>query len=158
MPGPAGRSCFSRYPRRRLGTTICPVRSLFASRCFRVAVLLWTAGFFVVFMPAHRRGVIALPGAVQTADRGDEGAPTAYCPLCSLLPRGSERPPADAPVGCAICLLKAGLDLPPTAIKPPAFTALLDYLIHAAPPAAPPLLTARVLRRGRAPPQHHAAA
>jgi len=116
-----------------------------------VAVLLWAVGFFAVVMPAHRRGLIALPGAIQTTGiQGETPAP--YCPLCSLLPGSTERPPADSPVGCAICLLKAGLDLPPTVIAPPAFTALLDYWILATAPTTPPLLTTCRLHQGRAPP------
>ena len=100
------------------------------STAFRLAALLWVVGFFVVFMPAHRRGIVQLPGAEHVVlGEGESARP--YCPLCVMVTGGmseEDRPPADAPVNCAVCFLKAGLDLPPAVIEAPRFVAELDYL------------------------------
>lgn len=130
------------------------MRELFNARWFRVAALLWVVGFFVVFVPAHRRGIVQLPGHDATLTTADQ-ATRPYCPLCVLTPRSlseEDRPPADAPVNCAICFLKASIDLPPTAILAPAFVAELDFLIHRYDAEESPLLAPQRSLHGRAPP------
>ncbi len=113
------------------------MRVLLDSSILRIAALVWLTGFFVVFVPAHRRGVVALPGQAM-AQAGE--AP--YCPLCTVPPPASGgrgdaastppapwAPPADAPVNCGVCHLRANLDQPPAVIVPPTFVAELAFLL-----------------------------
>jgi len=138
---------------------ILPVRTLFTHSAFRLAVLLWTIGFFAVFMPAHQRGIITLPAAIQTTSAA-ENTPDASCPKC-ITQADSEKDsqatpstpvPIEAPAGCAICLLKVGLDLPSEPVTLPCLVALLDYLIQVQEPQTPPLVVTYAPRHGRAPP------
>lgn len=130
------------------------MRDLFHCRWFRVAALLWVVGFFVVFVPAHRRGVVRLPGHDATLAAADQpGRP--YCPLCVMVPSGvseQDRPPADAPVNCAVCFLKANLDLPPVVLLAPRFVAEIDYLLGRFEAVESPLLVQQYTQHGRAPP------
>jgi len=130
------------------------MRALLSSQALRVVALLWVAGFTGVFMPAHRRGIVQLPG--HNATVAIDGQPAvAFCPLCMSVPRDTateDRPPADAPVNCAVCLLKVGLDLPPAVILAPAFVAEIDYLIARFDTVEAPLVATQSPIRGRAPP------
>ncbi|MBB6431638.1 hypothetical protein [Algisphaera agarilytica] len=120
-----------------------------------MTALLWVVGFFVVFMPAHRRGIVALPNAplAQMADPADSSkSDKPFCPLCTI---SQDTPaPADAPVSCAICHLKANLDTPPTLIVPPVFVDELDYALFELRELE--LVSAASQHRilGRAPPTH----
>lgn len=130
------------------------MRRVLGSTTLRLTALLWVVGFFVVFVPAHNRGIVKLPGHDATMAAAD-GQARPFCPLCMLIPRDTpdgDRPPADAPVNCAICFLKAGLDLPPTVIEAPRFVVELDYLMGHFEVAEPPLLISQVTLYGRAPP------
>lgn len=111
--------------------------ALFASRWLRAALLVWAGVFFCLVVPLHHRGLIALPGA-ETAP-SETQAP--YCPLCTVwnADDGPARPPADAPVGCALCHLKSNLELPVAWCPPPDLVAELDFLL-------PPGTAQRVLR------------
>lgn len=60
--------------------------------------------------------------------------------------------PGDAKVNCAICHLKAGLDVPPPVILPPRFVAELEFLIPAATAPGSFPLTPQLLLRSRGPP------
>jgi len=133
------------------------VRDVFSSRWFRITVLLWVVGFFVVFVPAHRRGIVTLStGQVALAsgvsDQKVSSKP--YCPLCMPWSSadGSKPAPADAPAGCAICHLKANLDLPPTIALAPALVAELEFLIRCLDLLELSLLSSQHGLRGRAPP------
>lgn len=131
------------------------VRNLFASRWFRVTALLWVVGFFVVFVPAHRRGIVTLAACQTVSVDGEAQAPAKkpYCPLCTTwTSAGGDSAPADAPVNCAICHLKANLDLPPAIILAPAFVAELEFLIQHYDAVESPLLAPQRSLHGRAPP------
>ncbi|MEM7625442.1 MAG: hypothetical protein AAF333_07435 [Planctomycetota bacterium] len=128
------------------------MRDLYASQWFRITALLWVVGFFVVFMPAHRRGVVTLPGA-DHAVAGEDGEPVAAaCPLCTTAAADGEPLPADAPVNCVVCHLKAGLDVPPNIILAPAFIDELDFLLADITPHPSPLFASQTTLHGRAPP------
>ena len=118
-------------------------------RLLRIGLLAWTAFFFVLFVPLHCRGVVALPGASSAADGN---AP--YCPLCTLFGTdgSGERPPADAPAGCAVCHLKSNLELPAAWAPPPALAADLDFLLPPAAPARAAAAPTPRTRRDRGPP------
>jgi hypothetical protein len=126
------------------------MRRLIASPSLRVAALCWVVGFFVVFIPAHRRGMVTLPGHAAVAEGPDQAAP--YCPLCVVSTQDGQPIPADAPVSCAICHLKAGLDVPAAVVLAPRFLAELTFLIERPEPAAAPARDHGPMRRGRAPP------
>ena len=118
-----------------------------ASRLLRVAALLWVVGFFAVYVPAHRRG------AVTHSPSGAASA-AAYCPLCVLAPAAdrSDLPP-EAPAGCcAVCHLKANLDLPAVALLAPEFVDELEFLVAETRPTLAPLLARQHRLQGRAPP------
>ncbi len=140
------------------------MRGFFASRTLSVAALLWVVGFFCVFMPAHRRGMIALPGgasvavavnsATNAANQADVSTTSTeanqpFCPLC--MPADNENGP-DAPVNCAICHLKVNFSLPPVMVLPPVFVEQLDYLIARFEQGASPFVVSQSTLRGRAPP------
>ncbi|MEO1237640.1 MAG: hypothetical protein AAFX76_12705 [Planctomycetota bacterium] len=120
----------------------------------RFAALLWVLLFFVVIMPGHRRGVIAMTShgteSAAVSQESAEGA-KAFCPLCSWGSSG-ESTPADSPANCAICFLKAGLTTPPPVVTPPAFVAELDYLLLVFSEADAAVLAVPQRIRGRAPP------
>lgn len=118
------------------------------SRLFRTALLLWVAAFFCLVVPLHHRGLVALPGAETTA-----GDAAAYCPLCSRWDADNGTPPpADAPIGCAICHLKSNLELPASWTPPPALVADLEFLLPAPAVHARVTLAAPARLRGRGPP------
>ncbi|MEM9914297.1 MAG: hypothetical protein AAF911_04995 [Planctomycetota bacterium] len=137
------------------------MREVFASRWFRVTVLLWVVGFFVVFVPAHRRGMVALPTGQATLAKAQDASdlavsPKPYCPLCTLRPSASSdgSTPADAPTGCAICHLKANLLTPPAVILPPVFVDELEFALYEL--RGVEVVSASPQHRilGRAPPTH----
>lgn len=128
------------------------MRELYASRWFRVAALLWVVGFFVVFMPAHRRGIVTLPGSGHTVANAEGEQVPAACPLCMTMTPDGEPLPADASVNCAVCHLKAGLDIPPTVILAPAFVDEIDYLLSEFIVSEAPLSDSQTTLHGRAPP------
>ncbi|MEM1027492.1 MAG: hypothetical protein AAGJ38_05360 [Planctomycetota bacterium] len=137
------------------------MREVFASRWFRVTVLLWVVAFFVVFVPAHRRGMVALPTGQATLataqDTSDLAAsPKPYCPLCTLRPSASSdgSTPADAPTGCAICHLKANLHTPPAVILPPVFVDELDFALYESRGVEVDSASPQHRILGRAPPNH----
>ena len=106
------------------------MRTISRSSVTRWVLLLWVGLFFVVVMPGHRRGLIALPGhqpaSLASAAAGPDFSPAPYCPLCTLLPKDAKQP-VDAPVSCALCFLKANLEAPPAISLPPRFFDTLDY-------------------------------
>ncbi|MEM9418554.1 MAG: hypothetical protein AAGA25_05785 [Planctomycetota bacterium] len=109
----------------------------------------------MVFMPAHRRGIVALPSAQlsQLADHaGSNTSDKPFCPLCTISDDSSA--PADAPVSCAICHLKSNLNTPPVLLVPPVFVDELDYALFELRELE--LVSASSQHRilGRAPPTH----
>lgn len=138
--------------------------ALIRSNTLRLVVLLWFAGWLLLVMPGHKRGIVTLPGAgaeqVKAQACCDPQAPTccepaAPDPAADCCGSGSDgRPPkpVDPAKHCAICFLKAHLtDPPPLVLYTPYLGALdeLEFLVEhtlAQPKAAPER------SRGRAPP------
>ncbi len=111
----------------------------------------------MVFVPAHRRGIVTLAACQSqtVAANKDSQAPVnkPFCPLCTPWSSANgDSAPADAPVNCAICHLKANLDLPPAIILAPAFVADLEFLIQRYDAVESPLLAPQRSLHGRAPP------
>jgi len=126
------------------------VSRLLAHPLLRTALLLWVGLFFTLVVPLHHRGLVALPGTMAVAA---DGSTAPYCPLCSLWDAdGGTPPPADAPVGCAICHLTSNLELPPAWTPPPALVAELEFLLPAPAVRARVTLAAPARLRGRGPP------
>jgi hypothetical protein len=123
------------------------------SRTLRLAALFWVVGFLVVFVPAHQRGIVSR-GVDRSVALPSAGAQTQkpYCPLC-VVSRDGEPAPADAPVNCAVCHLKAGLDLPAAVVLPPHFFAALDFLIGRFSAGDAPTIAGQITLHGRAPPR-----
>jgi len=120
-----------------------------------MALTLWVGVFFVLVVPLHHRGLITLPGAQTTGETGADGQSVArapYCPLCSLWDANNGPPPADAPVGCAICHLKSNLELPGHWTPPETLVAALDYLLPPADQVRVVAVRHPVRLGGRAPP------
>lgn len=117
----------------------------------RVTILCWVVAFFVVIVPGHRRGVIELPGHQTDSD---SAVYAGFCPLCVMIPVGNsgDPPPADAPVNCAICFLKANLDTPPQVVLPPVFFEQMDYLLNSPVSVTVISVAPQFWIRGRAPP------
>ena len=128
------------------------MRAVYASRWFRLAALLWVIGFFVVFIPAHRRGVVTLPGNEYTTANAATQQVSAACPLCTTMKSEGQPLPADAPVNCSVCHLKAGLDLPTAIVLAPSFVEELDFLLGDSVASDAPLFASQITLHGRAPP------
>jgi len=138
------------------------MHKLFRSNLFRVAILLWFAGWLVVVMPGHTRGVVKLPGAaLAEAALCCEPTPDASCcdpaPTCCGDVSGGAPKPGDAPIDdpakhCAICFLKATLTDPPPVTWYTPFLGELDELAYCVESSIADPVAAPAQLRGRAPP------
>lgn len=141
------------------------MRELFRSNLFRVAILLWFAGWLVVVMPGHTRGVVKLPGAAlaEAASCCEPAPAEASCcaaeratTCCGDVSGGAPKP-GDAPIDdpakhCAICFLKATLTEPPPVTCCTPFLGELDELAYCVESSIADAVAAPAQLRGRAPP------
>ena len=88
-----------------------------------------------------------LPGAAESSSTA-----AAYCPLCVTKTGKGPRPPADAPVSCAVCHLKSNLETPPALSLPPHFFDVLAYALPSADAYVAVPAMAAIEHAGRAPP------
>lgn len=132
---------------------------LLRSNPLRLAVLLWFAGWLVVVMPGHTRGIVKLPGSDAPAPRSACCDPEPNCcdpdpSCCDPAPGdGDDAPtPVDPAKHCAICFLKANLtDPPPVTLYTP-FLGELDELAYLVESSDRDALATPQRVRGRAPP------
>jgi len=132
------------------------MRSLLRSNPVRFAVLLWFAGWMVLVMPGHTRGIVTLPDADRAAQADESGAASCCEPKPSCCEPGDADDcpdrPSDPARHCAICFLKAKMtDPPPVTLYTP-YLGELDELAFQVDDSLADDQTAPKQLRGRAPP------
>lgn len=147
------------------------MRTLLRSNPLRLAVLLWFAGWLLLVMPGHKRGIVTLPGAEAAQPSCCEPKPPSCCdtaaastsPDCDTdRAAGSDCDtdnstdtdprPTDPAKHCAICFLKAHLtDPPPLTLYTP-YLGELDELAYLTESSISQGQAAPHQLRGRAPP------
>lgn len=138
------------------------MRLLYSSNPVRLAVLVWFAGWLLVVMPGHKRGIVQLPdaqAAMQAAQQSQEEQascckpkPPSCCDSETEADTNCEQGPLDPAKHCAICFLKAHLtDAPPAILYTP-YLGELDELAYLAEPSIANEMAAPTQLRGRAPP------
>ena len=105
------------------------MQAIFRSNTLRYAVLLWFAGWLLLVMPGHKRGIVTLPGAeiqqAATASSCCEPAP----PCCQTGEDDcGQQGPIDPAKHCAICFLKSHLTDPPALVLYTPYLGQLDEL------------------------------
>jgi len=131
----------------------CPryMRAIIRSNPLRIAVLVWFAGWLVLVMPGHKRGIVEVPG-------GDAQEVASSCcepqPSCCDAADGSQTTPrpTDPAKHCAICFLKAHLTNPPPVTLYTPYLGELDELAFAIESSIADAQAAPSRVRGRAPP------
>lgn len=119
------------------------------------AALVFTVGWFGLFIPGHPRGIVTLP-TTQAQQASTVGQP--QCPMCVQRdPDAAEdEQTADMPQSpdgsCAVCHIKMGLNLPPAQVAFHLETWLLDELSPLPYLAQHKLAERHFNRLGRAPP------
>lgn len=139
------------------------MRALIRSNLLRVVVLVWFAGWLLMVMPGHKRGIVTLPGSEAAAQQASCCEPTPDCcqptapapdASCCTLDAGTDPSrPIDPAKHCAICFLKAHLTDPPPVTFYTPFLGELDELDYEVEPSLTASLAAPERSRGRAPPR-----
>ena len=124
------------------------MRNLIRSNSLRLIVLFWFAGWLLLVMPGHKRGIVTLPGGeveVVAANRG------ASC--CEVASDNDQTPaPIDPAKHCAICFLKSHLTDPPAVTLYTPYLGELDELTYLLESSILDQLASPYGVRGRAPP------
>lgn len=132
------------------------MRSVVGSNSLRIAILVWFAGWLVLVMPGHKRGMVTLPDAAVADDSASCCEPK---PSCCDPDDPADQPgdrPSDPAKHCAICFLKAHLtDPPPVTLYSP-FLGELDELAFLVEQSIADTQAALSRLRGRAPPTRSA--
>ena len=98
------------------------MQAIFRSNTLRLTVLLWFAGWLLLVMPGHKRGIVTLPGAeIEQAAADSCCEPKPACCEADADDCGQQGP-IDPAKHCAICFLKSHLT------DPPALTLYTPYL------------------------------
>jgi len=126
------------------------MRVILRSNLLRLAVLAWFAGWLLLVMPGHTRGIVELPGAdSELADACCEPRPS----CCDAAEDDCEPPkPSDPAKHCAICYLKSHLTDPPPLVFYTPYLGELDELTYLLQDSVFSELAAPERMRGRAPP------
>ena len=127
------------------------MRRLIASNPLRLAVLIWFAGWLVLVMPGHKRGIVQMPGGQSEQAAASCCEPQPSCCTPAESPQSPPRP-TDPAKHCAICFLKAHLTNPPPVTLYTPFLGELDELAFQVAASVADAQAAPKRVRGRAPP------
>ena len=128
------------------------MHALFRSNTLRLLVLLWFAGWLLLVMPGHKRGIVTLPGAeIEQASSDSCCEPKPSCREPGADDCETPRP-IDPAKHCAICFFKSHLTDPPAFVLYTPFLGQLDELAFLVESSILDDLAALDRPRGRAPP------
>lgn len=128
------------------------MHAIFRSNLLRLTVLLWFAGWLLLVLPGHKRGIVTLPGAeTEQAVAGACCEPVPSC--CDTAEHDCPTPgPIDPAKHCAICFLKSHLTDPPALTLYTPYLGQLDELSFLTESSVLDEIATLDRPRGRAPP------
>ena len=129
------------------------MRKLMRSNPVRLSILLWFAGWMLVVMPGHTRGIVRLPGS-EPSEQSRQASCCKPKPSCCDKDRSEDGParPTDPAKHCAICFLSAHLTDPPPVLLYTPYLGELEELAFLVESSISDDLAAPQLLRGRGPP------